>query len=130
MQMQFVISMLALDECEFIGHPMHSDGPVKSLYFPSSHGAHVPPSGPEYPALHLQDVNAVLCSSELAFPGHVEHVETDVAPTVAEYFPAKQLLHSPTPEEFLNFPATHAVHTPPSGPEKPALQRQLVKVEL
>ena len=28
------------------------------------------------------------------------------------------------------FPASHTVHAPPSGPEKPALQVQLVKAEL
>ena len=114
--MQFVISMLAPGEWEFIGHPMHCDAPVNTLYVPAPHGAHVPPSGPEYPALHLQAANAALCSFELALSGHVRHVETDVAPTVEEYVPAEQLLQTPAPVEFLYFPATHAVHVCPLEP--------------
>ena len=79
--MQFVISMLAPGEWEFIGHPMHCDAPVNTLYVPAPHGAHVPPSGPEYPALHLQASNAELPVSESAFAGHSTHVALDVAPT-------------------------------------------------
>ena len=108
--------MLALGESEFIGQLMHWDAPVKSVYFPAMHGAHVPPSGPEFPVLHLQAANAVLCSFELALSGHGRHVESDVAPTVAEYFLAKQLLHAPAPGEFLYFPATHAVQVCPLEP--------------
>ena len=95
---------------------MHADAPVKSLYVPAMHGAHVPPSGPEYPALHLQAVNAALCPGEVAFPGQVIHVESDVAPTVEEYVPAEQLLHAPTPGEFLYCPAKHGVHVCPLEP--------------
>ena len=113
--MQLVLIELP-DEMEFCGQSMHWDAPVKSLYFPAMHGVHVPPSGPECPALHLQAANAVLCSSELALSGHGRHVETDVAPTVAEYSPAKQLLHAPAPGEFLYCPATHAVHVCPLEP--------------
>ncbi len=114
--MQFVISMLALDEFEYVGQLTHCDAPVNTLYVPAMHGAHVPPSGPEYPALHLQAGNAKLPVSALAFAGHSTHVALDVAPTVAEYFCASQLLQSPAPGEFLYFPATHAVQVCPLEP--------------
>ena len=114
--MQFVATVLAVGEWENVGHPLHCNGPGNTLYVPAPHGAHVPPSGPEYPALHLQAANAALCSFELALSGHVRHVEFDVAPTVEEYFPAKQLLHAPAPEEFLYCPAKHGVHVCPLEP--------------
>jgi hypothetical protein len=103
-------------ENHLVGQSMHCDAPVNTLYVPAIHGAHVPPSAPEYPALHLQAANSVLCSFELALSGHVRHVETDVAPTVAEYVCASQLLHTPAPGEFLYFPATHAVQFCPLEP--------------
>ena len=104
------------DDMESSGQSMHGDIPVKSLYVPAMHAAQVPPRGPEYPALHLQAANSVLCPGEVAFPGHGRHVESDVAPTVAEYLPAKQLLHAPAPREFLYVPAPHAVHVCPLEP--------------
>jgi hypothetical protein len=116
LQVQFVILMLALGESEFVGHPMHSVAPVKTLYFPASHGAHVPPSAPEYPALHLQAVCATLPVGALAFAGHMEHVETDVAPNVAEYFCASQSLHGTAPGESLYFPGKQTVQVCPLGP--------------
>ena len=58
------------------------------------------------------------------------HVELLEAPTVAEYAPAPQSVHTADPFVTLYFPATHAVHAPPSGPEYPALQVQLAKTEL
>ena len=108
--------MLALGEFEYAGHPMHWDGPIDTLYVPAMHGAHVPPSGPEFPVLHLQAANAVLCSFELALSGHGRHVDTDVAPTVAEYFCASQLLHAPAPAETLYCPAKHGVQVCPLEP--------------
>jgi hypothetical protein len=36
-------------------HVMHSPGPTKFLYVPSSQGKHGPPAGPEKPALQLHD---------------------------------------------------------------------------
>jgi len=47
-----------------------------------------------------------------------------VAPTIAEYWPAKQLLHVASPNVVLNFPGTHSMHGPPSGPDNPALHVQ------
>ena len=37
------------------------------------------------------------------------------------------MLQSPSSVELLNFPLTHAVHVPPSGPRQPALQVQLLR---
>ena len=47
-----------------------------------------------------------------------------------EYVPAAQSLHTADPVEVLNFPVKHAVHVPPSGPDEPVLQVQLVKAAL
>jgi hypothetical protein len=115
LQVQFVLVELPSGEWEnqLVRQSMHSDGPVKSLYLPAMHGAHV---GPEYPALHLQAVGAALPVGALAFPGHSTHVESDVAPTVAEYFRASQLMHGSDPAESLYFPATHAMHSCPLVP--------------
>jgi hypothetical protein len=59
LQVQFVLVELPSGEWEnhLVGQTLHSDGPVKSLYLPAMHGAHV---GPEYPALHWHCVKAVL----------------------------------------------------------------------
>jgi len=50
-----------------------------------------------------------------------------VAPVVVRYFPAPQSAHAAFPVITLNFPATQAMHGPPSDPVKPRLQRQLVE---
>jgi hypothetical protein len=52
------------------------------------------------------------------------------APVAAEYVPAPQSVHTDDPVVPLYFPATHAVHGPPSGPIDPALQVQFVKAAL
>jgi hypothetical protein len=49
-----------------------------------------------------------------------------VAPVVVKYLPAWQFVHATVPVTSLNFPAAHTIHDPPLGPEKPALQTQLV----
>ena len=41
-----------------------------------------------------------------------------------EYLPAPQSVHAALPAAVLCFPASHAVHVPPSGPVNPRLQRQ------
>ena len=41
-----------------------------------------------------------------------------------------QALQLADPVDVLYFPATHAVHVPPAGPEQPTLQVQLVKAAL
>jgi hypothetical protein len=48
-----------------------------------------------------------------------------VAPAVVRYLPAAQSVHEKEPIKSLYFPAMHAVHVPPFGPEYPRLHRQL-----
>ncbi len=48
-----------------------------------------------------------------------------MAPVDAEYLPAPQSAHAAEPRAVLYFPATHAVHATPLGPEYPVLQTQL-----
>ena len=55
-----------------------------------------------------------------AFAGQAVHVEANVAPTAAEYVLRLQSVHAADPVTILNFPATQAVHVPPSGPVEPA----------
>ena len=45
--------------------------------------------------------------------GQATHVE---APTEVEYVPAQQSVQGAVPVDCLYFPATHAVHVPPSDP--------------
>jgi hypothetical protein len=84
--------------------------------------AHGPPFGPVDPVLQVQLVKAALPAVELEFDGQALHVELVEAPTAAEYVPAPQSVQVAVPVNVLYFPATHAVHGPPSGPENPALQ--------
>ena len=50
----------------------------------------------------------------------------DVAPDDVEYVPAPQSKHAVDPAKALYLPGTHAVQLPPSKPEYPALQVQLL----
>ncbi len=70
----------------------------------------------------MQDVMDGLVLGELELAGHVRHTTTVVAPTVVEYMFTPQLVHARVPVVILYFPAAHAVHGPPVGPVKPALQ--------
>ena len=85
---------------------MHIALPVVDLYFPAAQAAHVPPSGPVYPALHVQAVTAELCPRALVLTGHCKHVVAAVTPT---YFPSRQLVHAVAPATE-NCPAAHEVH--------------------
>jgi hypothetical protein len=53
-----------------------------------------------------------------------------VAPVFVRYLPATHSTHEAEPGILLYFPATQAVHGPPSDPENPELQRQLVETLL
>ena len=57
--------------------------------------------------------------------GHASHT-SDAAPTVDEYLPLPQSAQVSEPVLILYYPATHAVHVPPSLPVKPLLQMQSV----
>ena len=89
---------------------MHDSDPASALYFPETHSEHVPPSGPEEPALQVQAVAMRLPTGELESDGHVSHVAA--------------------PGRVLKVPALQDVHVPPSGPEEPALQVQVVAAPL
>ena len=61
---------------EFAGHTVHACGPSQSLYLPSAHSAHGPPSGPVNPATHEQ----IGCpASEDWFCAHVVHACTPIS---------------------------------------------------
>ncbi len=90
---------------------------------------------------------AALYTGRMADPtGALARVDTDanegvaatraknLAQTVLEYKErtqfAEQAVQAADPIDALYFPAAHAVHGPPSGPEYPALQVQFAKAEL
>ena len=148
-QVRHVKIALAPTDVEYVPaeQSLHTTDPVDALYFPVTQAVHVPPSSPDDPALQVQLVKAALPAVELEFDGQALHVELAEAPTDVEYVPAPQLVHKvapvsveyvPAPQSVhradpvnvLYFPFTHAMHMLPSGPEKPALQVQLVKAAL
>jgi len=118
-----------------------------------------PPAAPEYPALHVQAVAAVLSAGEPEFAGQLSHL---AIPLPVVYVPATHLVHNPSrledpalhvqamrvtlpagesalagkllqlasPRVALYDPATHSVHVPPAKPEDPVLHVQAVRVML
>ena len=123
MHVQFVIFMLALGECEFVGQSSQMPAPAALFHFPAPHSVHVPPLGPVQPALQVQSAKVVLCAGELEPGGHAKQVDE---PFVSEYVPLSQTLQTASPLTFLYLPALHAVQAPPFLPEYPTLQVQLV----
>jgi hypothetical protein len=122
---------LAIGELEFTGQSVHTALPVAILYFPATQALHGPdPSGPKKPTLHTQAVRATLEIGELELAGHPIQVVAIVAPTVVENVPAEQSVQTALPVAILYLPATHAVHTPPSGPVNPTLQVQALRATL
>ena len=105
------------------GHSSHAALPVCALNDPGKHAEHTPPSGPVYPVLHVHVVDVLAPrATEYELAGHPAQVPAAVAPVVDRYVPAEQSEQAAEPLTSLNFPATHAEHTPPSGPVNPALQ--------
>ena len=108
---------------------VHATLPIAFLNFPVTQRLHGPPSGPDAPVLQIQPVNAEhVTQEEPEFAGHAR--QATVAATVVENVLAPQSVHATLPITFLYFPATQAVHTPPSGPVKPALHTQAARAEL
>jgi hypothetical protein len=126
LQVQLVKASLPGGELEFDGQTLQVAVPVNVLYFPATHAVHGPPFGPVDPVLQVQLVKPALPAGELEFDGQALHVELFAVPTAAEYVPTPQSVQVAAPVNVLYFPATHAVHGPPSGPENPALQVQAV----
>ena len=54
------LSLPAADVASDDGQAKHSALPAVSLYLPAGHAVHSPPSGPVYPASHLQSVTLSL----------------------------------------------------------------------
>jgi hypothetical protein len=141
LHIQAVRATLAIGEFELLGHTTQVDSsvaptvveyfpaaqsahtalPVAILYFPATQAVHAPPSGPVNPTLQVQEVRATLAIGEFELLGHTTQVDSSVATTVVEYFPAAQSAHTALPVATLYLPATQAVHAPPSGPVNPAL---------
>ena len=69
------------------GSDPHADS---GLYFPATHSAQVPPSGPDEPALQVQLVTAELPAGDVALAGHAMHERADDS---FEYLPAEQGIH-------------------------------------
>jgi hypothetical protein len=113
---------------EYVPAPqsVHVAVPVSILYFPATQAVHGPPLGPVCPRAQRQAETAVCPVADVTeFAGHAEQVEPAVAPRVTEYVPAPQSVHVALPMTVLYFPAAHAEHVPPFGPEYPVLQTQL-----
>jgi hypothetical protein len=77
------------------------------VYFPATHSTHVPPLGPDEPALHVQSSAESLPDSVFAKAGQLEHVESDIAPDVIEYLPAAHSVQLLDEAEDENDPAEH-----------------------
>ena len=105
---------------EKAGHDVHACDPAASLYVfvgqsVQEPGCPVNPGG----QFDRQSDSSSLPAVETESDGHSKHVESAAAPTVVEYLPESQSVHVPGPADVLNFPATHCVHGPPSGPVEP-----------
>jgi hypothetical protein len=77
---------------EYVPDPQfsHTTLPLAILYVPATQAEHGPPSGPVYPALHVQAATAVLTLGELEFAAHATQVAAAVAAGMLEYVPAPQ----------------------------------------
>jgi len=103
--------------------------PGSGLYLPAMHSAQACPLGPVDPILQVQSVCWSLLAGESEWDRQFWHTFVAAA-IVAEYWPCRQLVHAAVPASVLYFPATHAVHVPPSAPVYPALHLQLPTVPL
>ncbi len=116
-------------------HCVQAAGPMLALNLPATQGSHVSPSGPVCPLLQVQLDSVMLADADPEFAGHKRHTVLSVlgyvlalqcsqrsavvAAVAVETLPAGHWVHRAAPTLSLNFPATHAVHGPPSGPGKP-----------
>ena len=118
MQAHALSAVLPGGECEFAGQlkqeptaeaarvveyapapqSRHVEAPVIILYFPASHAAHIPPSGPVYPGLHRQLVRRLLPLRESECSGQLSHTSTSAEPKTALYVPAPQSIQLPAAE--------------------------------
>jgi len=76
------------------GQFSHAPGPGAGLYLPAKHSTHVPPSGPEDPALHLQSISSLLPTRECDRSGQAVHDCKVVPAELTEYLPAGHGKHA------------------------------------
>ena len=67
-----------------------------------------------------------LPATEFEFPGQAPHAAADTAAGAALYKLTPQSVQGAEPTTSLYDPATQTEHVPPSGPEYPVLQTQIV----
>jgi len=67
-----------------------------------------------------------LPATEFEFPGQAPHAAADTSAVLALYKLTPQSVQGVEPTTFLYDPATQTEHVPPSGPEYPVLQTQIV----
>ena len=99
------------------------------MYFPATHSAHAPPSGPVAPALHVQLSIAPAPSGDHEWAGHAAHVASELAASACEYVLAAHGVQVDVPRTDLNVPATHALQAWPAR-AYPLSHRQDVMVLL
>jgi hypothetical protein len=85
--------------------------PGVDFHVPTPQDVHDPPSAPEYPARHVQDVSRGLPTSEKVLFGHVVQTLANVAPTDALYVPVGQFVQTLAPDIALHVPAMQSVHS-------------------
>jgi hypothetical protein len=96
------------------GHAEQCPAPGATLYVPASHAVHAAPSkDPEYPAEHLQSINARLPPAEFVPAGHAEHCPTPVS---LLYVSASHAVHA-APSDVALYPATHLQSSNSSLPD-------------
>ena len=144
LQLQEDKAELPAGELEFIGHCEHAKSDVAPKTVENllaSHSIQVSDAAEEYVPLR-QFVHVYAPGSSENFParqslqlgdpslppyfpvGQSRHMVSEEAPTPAPYVPTRQVVHVTEPVTSLNFPASHCVQGPPSGPVDPVLQVQ------
>ena len=108
-----------------VRHTLSALAPTVLDAFPAAQAMHaLAPAVPEYVFTgQFAHTLALLAPAtpEYAPAAQLIHTAEVFAPATPEYAPAVQFVHDEFPVTFLNFPATHVVQAPPSGPVYPML---------
>ena len=98
---QSVIDLLPAGELDPVGHALHTNAPISSLYVSAPHALQaIPECAAVYPALQTHDVINVLALGDVVKTGHA--------------------MQYPSPGSVLYEPMGHALHGSPSAPVYPA----------
>ena len=104
-------------------HWSHTPLPTPALYLPASQTTQLPLAALVKPLWHRQSASWLLPAATVVLPvAHAEHAAADVAPgfpAKLAYLPTSQFAHVETtvaPTVAENLPATHAVHAAPLAP--------------